>query len=143
MSCEKFGFEVNYFDEDGNIKADLFSDYAKDVVDCFIKEATQKDKRFNKRSKKITSSQIRKFYEEVLNLKDQYELSKDFKKVLPYFKMLKAKAHIAYERDNINSNFKTFIEKNVDYVGDDEERFKVFCTLFEAVVAYSKGVIKE
>lgn len=149
MSCEKFGFEVNYFDEDGNIKADLFSDYAKDVVDCFIKKATKKDKRFNKRKnreevfKKITSSQIRKFYEEVLNLKDQYELSKDFKKVLPYFKMLKAKAHIAYERDNINSNFKTFIEKNVDYVGDDEERFKVFCTLFEAVVAYSKGVIKE
>lgn len=149
MSCEKFRFEVNYFDEDGNIKADLFSDYAKDVVDCFIKKATKKDKRFNKRKnreevfKKITSSQIRKFYEEVLNLKDQYELSKDFKKVLPYFKMLKAKAHIAYERDNINSNFKTFIEKNVDYVGDDEERFKVFCTLFEAVVAYSKGVIKE
>ena len=40
-------------------------------------------------------------------------------------------------------DFKTFIEKNVDYVGDEEEKFKVFCTFFEAVVAYAKGNIKD
>jgi CRISPR type III-A-associated protein Csm2 len=57
--------------------------------------------------------------------------------------MLKAKANVAYERDVINTNFKTFIEKNVDYVGDEEEKFKVFCTFFEAVVAYAKGNIKD
>ena len=62
---------------------------------------------------------------------------------MPYFKMLKAKANVAYERDVINTNFKKFIEENVDYVGDDEKRFKIFCTFFEAVVAYAKGTIKD
>ena len=57
--------------------------------------------------------------------------------------MLKAKANVAYERDVINTNFKKFIEENVDYVGDDEKRFKIFCTFFEAVVAYAKGTIKD
>lgn len=147
MSCENFRFEVNYFDENGNIRPDLFSDYAKKVVECFIsKNGKRKERRgrnFYEKDEKITQNQIRKFYEEILNLKDQYDLANDFKKILPYFKMLKAKAHLAYERDNINTNFKTFIEKNVDYVGNDEEKFKIFCTFFEAIVAYSKGIIKD
>ena len=57
--------------------------------------------------------------------------------------MLKAKANVAYERDVINTNFKIFVEKNVDYVGSDEKRFKIFCTFFEAIVAYAKGTIKD
>jgi CRISPR/Cas system CSM-associated protein Csm2 small subunit len=49
---------------------------------------------------------------------------------------------VAYSRDVINTNFKTFIEKNVDYVEDDEKKFDIFCTFFEAVVAYSKGILE-
>ena len=122
---------INYFEEDGYVRADLFSEVAKSIVD-YIKKGRGK----------ISSSQIRKFYEEVINLKEQLENKKDFKMILPYFKMLKAKAHVAYQRDVINVNFKTFIEKNVDYV-DDENKFKIFCTFFEAVVAYAKGTIKD
>ena len=142
--CENYKFEVNYFEneKEGIIKFDLFSDEAKRVVECFI------SKRFKEKIgkkivvKKLSYSQIRKFYDEVINLKEQLENKKDFKMILPYFKMLKAKANVAYQRDVINTNFKTFIEKNVDYV-NDENRFKVFCTFFEAVVAYSKGIIKD
>ena len=93
--------------------------------------------------KNISSTQIRKFYEEVLNLKERLDNGKDFKEILPYFKMLKAKANVAYQRDVINTNFKRFIEENVDYVGDDEKKFRVFCTFFEAVVAYAKGKIRD
>ena len=57
--------------------------------------------------------------------------------------MLKAKANVAYQRDVINTNFKRFIDENVDYVGDDEKKFRVFCTFFEAVVAYAKGKIRD
>jgi len=125
--------DINYFEEDGNIRSDLFCEVAENVAN-YIKKGKGK----------ISSNQIRKFYDEVINLKEQLENKKGqvddekaFKMILPYFKMLKARAYYAYKRDNISTNFKTFIEKNVDYV-DNENKFKIFCTFFEAVVAYSK-----
>jgi len=125
------------------IRKDLFSDVAEKVVEC-IKTPTREDGRDRRGNpkKRISSTQIRKFYEEVLNLKDQLDNGKEFREILPYFRMLKAKANVAYERDVINTNFKRFIEENVDYIGDNEEKFKIFCTFFEAVVAYSKGKIR-
>lgn len=144
--CENYRFNVNYF-EGENIKADLFSDEAEKVVKCFINQYINRDFKEHrgrrKLVKKLSSTQIRKFYEEVLNLKTQLDNGKKFDEILPYFKMLKAKANVAYERDVINTNFKTFIEKNVDYVDRDENRFKIFCTFFEAVVAYAKGTIRD
>jgi CRISPR type III-A-associated protein Csm2 len=210
---EKFLSEISYFDEDGNIKENLFSEIAKNIVewinnDNYIqnekgefkclsekwdRNCPQNKRKFDKKTrqytqnnkgeylckdkiiewkkdcpeknrlkknKKITYTQIRKFYEEVLNLKTQLEQlnlqskkenkqEDNFRKILPYFKMLKAKAHVAYERDVINTNFKKFIEENVDYVtkkdenASMEEKFKIFCTFFEAVVAYAKGTINE
>ena len=142
--CENYQFKADYFNGE-YIKDDLFSDEAERVVKCFLSKSVNKDgrdRRGNPR-KKLSSTQIRKFYEEVLNLKAQYDNGKSFREILPYFKMLKAKANVAYERDVINTNFKKFIEENVDYVGDDEKRFKIFCTFFEAVVAYAKGTIKD
>jgi len=144
--CENYSFNVNYYDRD-NIKADLFSDEAEKVVKCFLKSNIEQDykQKRGKRQliKKLSSTQIRKFYEEMLNLKAMIDNGKRFREILPYFRMLKAKANVAYERDVINTNFKTFIERNVDYVGDSEDRFKIFCTFFEAVVAYAKGTIKD
>ena len=171
MECIGYRFEVSYFDSDGEIKIDLFSDEAEKVVECFLNKYMDIDYKFNKKKggykcknsnkwdfkcppekreikKKLSSTQIRKFYEEVLNLKERVDNGESFRKILPYFKMLKAKANVAYERDVINTNFKTFIEKNVDYVTkgsleEMEKKFKVFCTFFEAVVAYAKGTIKD
>jgi len=145
-----FKFDVNYYEDEKNgiIKKDLFSEFAENVVTNFLDKKVDDDYKTDRRgkkklSKKLTYTQLRKFYEEVLNLKQRLENGEDYKKILPYFKMLKAKANVAYEREVINTNFKTFIEKNVDYVDDNENRFKVFCTFFEAVVAYAKGVIKD
>jgi CRISPR type III-A-associated protein Csm2 len=139
--CENFIFEINYYENEKmkKIKEDLFSNYAEKVAKCFIGENKPK-----KEIKNISYTQIRKFYNEVLRLKSEYENS-DFKTILPYFRMLKAKVFAAYNSrpKKVNKNFKIFIEKNIDYVGDNEERFKIFCTFFEAVVAYSKGTFKE
>ena len=134
---------VEEYFEGKYIRKDLFSDVAEKVVEC-IKTTTREDGRDRRGNpkKRISSTQIRKFYEEVLNLKDQLDNGKEFREILPYFRMLKAKANVAYERDVINTNFKRFIEENVDYIGDNEEKFKIFCTFFEAVVAYSKGKIR-
>jgi CRISPR type III-A-associated protein Csm2 len=57
--------------------------------------------------------------------------------------MLKAKANVAYQRGHINTNFKMFIEGNIDYIKDDMDKFNIFVTFFEAVVAYSKGILKD
>ena len=140
--CNGFRFEANYY-ENGKIKKDLFSDDAQKVVDCFLAEGKIKKEDLKKIS--LSYTQIRKFYNEVLKLKSDLEKKDDFKEILPYFRMLKAKAFAAYNNKprKINYNFKTFIDKNVDYVGEDKEKFKIFCTFFEAVVAYSKGKFKE
>ncbi len=145
--CEGYRFRVDYFSEDGKIREDLFSDEAEKVVKCFIAKNGNRDyKEYRgqrKLVKKLSSSQIRKFYEEVLNFKMQLDNEKDFREILPYFRMLKAKANVAYERDVINTNFKKFIDDNVDYVGDNKKRFDIFCTFFEAILAYAKGTLRD
>jgi CRISPR type III-A-associated protein Csm2 len=178
MNCKDYKLEIEYYENENKkeIKESLFSEEAEKVVKFLKKCLTDNDfeKKGNKYvckngeikdkcsyrerriKKKLTYTQIRKFYEEVLNLKTQLEQlnlqnkqEDNFRKILPYFKMLKAKAHVAYERDVINTNFKKFIEENVDYVtkkdenASMEEKFKIFCTFFEAVVAYAKGTINE
>ena len=79
--CENYEFRVNYFDGD-NIKEDLFSDEAKRVVQCFLSKSVKKDgrdRRGNPR-KKLSPTQIRKFYEEVLNLKANMKMVKILEK---------------------------------------------------------------
>ena len=152
MKCGEFIWEVEYFDKDGEVKIDLFSDIAEDLVFKCIKFLTSKD-RENKR--KISINQIRKFYDELLSYQNQIENAKDqrekFRELLPYIKMQKAKVNLAYQKKNVNTNFKRFIDLNIDYIVERYEenlekslkKFNIFISLFEAVIAYAKGVIKE
>ncbi|MEO1941787.1 MAG: type III-A CRISPR-associated protein Csm2 [Campylobacterales bacterium] len=127
--------EINYFDRDGEIKVTLFSEEAERIVDQILADG-----------KPPKENQIRKFYDDVLNFKSRIEGGESFREILPYLRMLKAKTHIAKERKVINSTFKNFIDSNIEYVTDlslpieeMEKRFKIFCTFFEAVVAFYKG----
>jgi len=118
--------------------------------DCQIKD--------RKRIKNISLNQMRKFYDELLSYQNQIENAGDeekqknkFRELLPYIKMQKAKVNLAYQKKNVNTNFKKFIDLNIDYVVDGYkdnlekslEKFNIFVSLFEAVIAYSKGVIKD
>jgi len=175
MNCGDFNFDFNYYDEENNIKVDLFSDIAENIVkECFkFNVDSDYERRWNKKLndwefkskyknnkwdnklpknerkliKNISLNQVRKFYNEFLNYKiiiDNSENNQEiFKKQLPYIRMLKAKANVAYQRGHINTNFKMFIEGNIDYIKDDMDKFNIFVTFFEAVVAYSKGVLKD
>lgn len=155
MRCSNFEFEVSYYDNDGKVKVELFSDIAQSIVLKCIKFFTNDDKN-NKR--RISINQMRKFYNEILNfhiqinaIKDEKKKLEKYRELLPLIKMEKAKANIAYQKKNINTNFKRFIDKNIDYVveGYDKdlakslEKFTIFVSLFEAVIAYAKGVINE
>ncbi len=125
-----------FLDKDKNIvKEDLFTSCADEIAKSF---------KFDKPPMK--SSQVRKFYDEILRRKMIIELETDekkkkeaFLKQLPYIRMIISKAVYANNRKQptVNNNFKKFIENNIGNIKEYKE-FEVFCDLFEAVVAYSK-----
>lgn len=109
------------------IKPDLFSTDAENLAKKVAEDGT---KTCNKRS------QIRKFYDEVLNFsarvgKDPIE----FEKMLPYLKMLNAKAAYAKGRGLISDSFKNFLSNSLQQVNDKDD-FDVFTGLFEAFMGY-------
>ncbi|MFN3480400.1 MAG: type III-A CRISPR-associated protein Csm2 [Thermodesulfovibrionales bacterium] len=109
------------------IKPDLFSTDAENLAKKVSEEGT---KTCNKRS------QIRKFYDEVLNF--SIRVGKDpaeFEKMLPYLKMLNAKAAYAKGRGLISDSFKNFISNSLQQVNDKDD-FEVFVGLFEAFMGY-------
>ena len=196
MECGKYKWEVSYFDENENIKVDLFSDIAENLVKkciyfgennenvvnedyernkkgefkCIgIKEILSNGKKLyygrndykkdcpkenRKRIKNISLNQIRKFYDELLSYQNQIENANNelekFRELLPYIKMQKAKVNLAYQKKNVNTNFKKFLDLNIDYIieGYEEDlekslkKFNIFVSLFEAVIAYAKGIIE-
>ena len=126
----------NYFSDrqDGIIKENLFSEDADKIAKSF--------------QDGMKSSQVRKFYDELLKRKMIIDLAEDkdreFARQLPYIKMVVSKAHYGYSRRprTISQNFKSFLEDNLNKISDRDEFF-VFCDLFEAVVAYSKQYLRD
>lgn len=93
-------------------------------------------------------TQIRKFYDEVLRFDNMLkgiseEKQKDeFDKLLPYVKMLNAKAAYALGRNRlISEKFKEFINIAVRQINDKED-FDAFADFFEAFMGYYKFVYK-
>lgn len=121
---------MNFWKDKKNklVNPDLFSTFAENKA----KEiANDGPKNCNKRS------QIRKFYDEVLNFsarmgkKDPVE----FEKMLPYIKMLNAKAAYAKGRGLISDSFKDFLATSLQQIQDQDD-FEVFAGLFEAFMGY-------
>jgi len=120
---------MNFWKDKKNkiIEPDLFSADAEKLAKKVAEDGT---KTCNKRS------QIRKFYDEVLNFsarvgKDPVE----FEKMLPYLKMLNAKAAYAKGRGLISDSFKNFLSNSLQQVNDRDD-FDVFSGLFEAFMGY-------
>jgi len=109
------------------VNPDLFSTEAEKQAK---KVADEGSKTRNKRS------QIRKFYDEVLNFSTRVGKDpEEFQRMLPYLKMLNAKAAYARGRDLISDGFKDFITSALKQVNDRED-FEVFLGLFEAFMGY-------
>jgi len=96
----------------------------------------------------LAQTQLRKFYNQVLNYRDQIEnfsasidgKEQKFNELLPYILMLKSKVHYAKNRksSDVNQNFVNFIQNNLSNIKKYKD-YKIFCTFFEAVVAFSKS----
>ena len=83
-------------------------------------------------------SQVRKFFDEVKRFDAKLkENPSDFDNILPYLKMLNAKAAYAKGRKLISSRFKDFITNSLNQVHDEDD-FNAFAGLFEAFIGYYK-----
>jgi CRISPR-associated protein Csm2 len=124
---------VSYFHE-GRLREDL--------VD---KEAEAEARRLAD----VNRTQVRAYFFEVTSLRRRVEqeigeqsgavAEAIFLKHRPQLKMLRAKVHYAKARKSITEDMKDFIEKHVQAVNSFND-FMAFCTHFEAVVAFHRGL---
>ena len=114
------------------IDPDLFSEIAENLAKEINLERIQSREKLNK------PTQIRKFYDEVIRYQGMVQATPDdFTAMLPYIKMLNAKAAYANGRDLIGSAFKSFIEGALRQISTRED-FDIFCTFFEAFMGFYK-----
>ncbi|WP_305046699.1 type III-A CRISPR-associated protein Csm2 [Geoalkalibacter sp.] len=114
------------------IDPDLFSGVAQTLA----REVNQE--RLQSRDKVNKPTQIRKFYDEVMRYQGMVQASPDeFAALLPYIKMLNAKAAYANGRDLVGTQFKAFIDNSLKQIATRED-FDIFCTFFEAFMGFYK-----
>jgi CRISPR-associated protein Csm2 len=108
--------------------------------ELFSKTAEELAKKINgERTTKINNpTQIRKFFDEVIRFQVMIQSNPEqFAELLPYIKMLNAKAAYATGRDLIGAEFKGFLSDSLKQVNDRED-FEIFCSFFEAFLGFYK-----
>lgn len=86
---------------------------------------------------KNKSSQLRKFYDYCIRIRDMLDRGQSFREVESDFCRLAAFAKYAESRSKVSSLFVEFIQKNVNAIRSKED-FYAFLKHFEAVIAYIK-----
>ncbi len=123
-----------YYDEAGNLNAELFDSLAHEKAKQFIND-------------RLNSNQLRRFYNECKNIETRFKLccqgedpkfaqQKAFLTVLPRLKLLKSK--ISYAKKKIPKSFETWLTQSIDAVETPMD-FKAFLLSFEAVVGFCYG----
>ncbi|HOV89756.1 MAG TPA: type III-A CRISPR-associated protein Csm2 [Syntrophorhabdaceae bacterium] len=132
--------EVNFWkDKDKQIiDPELFSKQAEELAIKIYKDQEESKGKHNK------PTQLRKFYDVVLGYKslmqgltDDEKRKEEFEKVLPYIKMLNAKAAYAFGRDLISKSFKDFLSNSLKKINDFND-FKTFADFFESFMGFYK-----
>ncbi len=91
----------------------------------------------------VQNTQIRKFYDKVLELDDKAKLE-DFSEVLPFVKMLNSKVAYASQRKSggsklVNGEFVQMMNECINQI-DSKEKLNNFKLFFEAVIGFHKSL---
>ncbi|MGQ9569284.1 MAG: type III-A CRISPR-associated protein Csm2 [Thermodesulfovibrionales bacterium] len=114
------------------IDSELFSSKAEELAKIIYREQHESSGKANK------PTQIRKFYDEVLRFDGMIKTKPDdFENLLPYLKMLNAKAAYAMGRNLVSKGFKDFISTSLNQIKDKDD-LNAFAGLFEAFMGYYK-----
>ena len=127
---QRKSYDNSKADKSGIIYEKITLDYIKDGE--LFNETAKK----TANSIKISQSQIRRFYDYVLDLCEKAK-TKNSAEILPFVKMLNSKVAYASSRKNVSKNFVEFIKDCVSQV-DSVEKLEVFKLFFEAVLGFSK-----
>lgn len=127
--------EDGYFDDDKKeeLKIWYIVEFSKAIKDGLINCGKDENK----------STQLRKYYEFVVRIKDKikYNSSSDinnnvrFEQILPEIHKLSYYANYAMTRGKVSKFFVDFIDKNINAIKDEKD-FGAFATHFEAIIAY-------
>ncbi|HNV70816.1 MAG TPA: type III-A CRISPR-associated protein Csm2 [Candidatus Ozemobacteraceae bacterium] len=129
--------QFQLMDKNSKIPVDLFCKDAEEIANEVYKgqQAT--------RGKANKPTQIRKFYDEVVSFDtrlrsaDEKTKNDEFQAILPYLKMLNAKAAYAEARELITREFRDFLSQGLKQITTPQS-FQVFVHLFEAFMGYYK-----
>jgi CRISPR-associated protein Csm2 len=116
------------------INKELFSSQIEEIAKEINKERDLKKTKLNH------TTQVRKFFDEVIRLKKKLgdnPTSEDFEKLHPYINMINAKAAYASGRDLISKSFKEFISDSLKQI-ESKEDFDIFVNLFESFIGFYK-----
>lgn len=113
---------------------DMFDGVAKKIADELASEHG---------ANKNKSSQIRRFYDEIIRYADRHrgagrpdEERARFEADLPFIRMICARAAYARTRDHVGGNFVAFMQDGLRKI-EKAEDLHMFRSLFEAVIGFS------
>jgi len=91
------------------------------------------------KTKKMTSTQLRNYYDKVLDLYEKSKYTEDFEnEILPFVKMLNSKVAYGVGRGTVSRKFQTMMRVCIDQVKTKKD-LEVFKYFFEAVIGFYKG----
>jgi len=125
---------------------ELFNETAKKWAELIYKdkEYIEKEKKRGKlennfKSDPIKPTQMRKFYDQLLERHNEVIIEKkDLDEVLPFVKMILSKVEYAYSRELVNKSFRKMMTECIKQINDEQE-LKNFKLFFEAVIGFYKG----
>ncbi len=127
--------ELSTFDKDGKRPHnELFSSNAKEIASKLSKGGN-------------TPTQLRRFYEQVVRYYDDIRFQptiplrdEALSRQMPYILMLESRVYEAYSKNKVNKDFKEFIDNCIAQLRSNPnfETLKIFKTLYEAVLGFSK-----
>lgn len=115
-----------FFDNEGNLSRDWVSSKARQFAGTINNEIPY--------SKQLKPTALRNFYNEFLRIKNMPENNAEEKKI--FIRLLISKAHYKKTTANLPPRFVTFIEKLINEVNDDLQKFDKACLVLEAIVGY-------
>ncbi len=130
---------ISFWTSNGQINPELFSKVADECAIMVCNAGLKKDKKGNKKLEKNKITQLRKFYDEAIRFKEFIQNGESIDVVLPYLKMLNAKAAYAEGRGLITKEFSNMIKTCLDQVdGKNPQTIEIFVNFFEAFMGYYK-----
>lgn len=120
-----------YFDQEGNIYPELITTVAEEIARTLSQHAHPK----------MTSTQLRRFYNKARSIKDRLDSGTDFTGVVSKIRELERDAVYSVGREMAPELFKQFMERNIQVAERGRKEFENgFLQHFQSVVAYSKYV---